>query len=218
MFFCNGEIEHSPLFTRQSYTWSVLPRLYDTGILIVLPFQIHSTQGINLGLISGDTKRHCGPVVIKKYSHKSPVVINIHSIPLISPLTIPKIPSKPPPLKLSEPIRSLLPIGKPLFPWPGPMLPLIPKLPFIPTLPIIPSILPAPLIVPPLLPRRTLPLLPSFLPIVAPLPHISIPFLPKPSHTPMKPLKIPIIGKKSLLQKALDSEIRKVTLPSHIQW
>lgn len=212
----------------------VLRKRYHTGIFIVLPFQIHLTRGVNLGLFAGDAKRNGGPVVIKKYLHKSPVIVNIHTNPLVSPLPRSKLPAKPPPIKLSDSFRSLSPLKKPFFLWPGTILPLLPKLPLLPTalkpvppyspiLPIIPKIavLPTP-IIPSLLPKR-LPFQPSHLtPLIAPihpLSYVSTPYIPKFSRAPkisLKPMKVYNLGKRSLLQNVLGAEIRTMTLPYRI--
>lgn len=202
---------------------------YHTDILNVLPFQIHSAQGFNLGLFAGDTLRRCGPIIIEN-SRKAPVVINIHSKPLTSSLPRPNLTSKPPPLKLSEPIRLPSPLSKSLFSWSAFMSPLFPKLPlvplslkrvptYVPTLPLIPKIpiLPAPTL-PSLLPKHSLlpPLPPPIIAPFYPLPYTLLPFIPQFTHAPMKslkPFKIPFLGKRALLQKALGSEIKTVSVP-----
>lgn len=179
--------------------------LNHTSILTILPFQIHSTQGINLGLFAGDTAPNWAPIIVKKLSRKAPVIINVHYNPFIPPLPRPKLTTKLPPLKLSDPIRSLSPLRKSFFPLPS-VLPLIKALSFVPLalkrpillpkIPIIPKI-PIPATLPSLLLRRAFqPITTSIITPVYPL--RSTPFTSRFSRehkTSLKPLKIPILKK-----------------------
>ncbi|KAM3959536.1 uncharacterized protein ACR2FA_006469 [Aphomia sociella] len=167
--------------------------------------QIPTSHTINLGLIAGDLKPLGNPLSIKKFLRNSPIFININAksnpLPLLS---LPKLPSKPPPLKLPKPpTTSLLssaklraPIIPPIMP-PIIVPPIIPKIPLLPILPIIPPILPP-----------ILPLMPPILPILPRFPSLRLSSL-------LKPLKVPILG-KTPLQKALGSEIHPVTIPCPI--
>lgn len=106
------------------------------------------------------------------------------------------------------------------------MSPLIPKLPLVPItlrplplrVPLIPkvSILPAPITVPSILPKYTLPLLPPLLPpIIAPfypVPYTLLPFIPQFSRAPLpslKRFKKHFFGKRTLLKRALDADLKQ---------
>ncbi|XP_063541528.1 protein diaphanous homolog 1-like isoform X1 [Cydia strobilella] len=175
---------------------------------------IQTSHGINLGLIAGDLKRSGpGPLVVRKVSHRSPVIINVNpglpklpgietlpnpvpkslKLPCLAslpPRPFPKLPAKPPPklLKTSKlkrsPLIPSLPRLRPVFPPPLLLPHLIP--PVIPRLPLLP-------IIPPIMP------VPTLLPFLPP-PLLRAPRLP--TFPPFHPLKLPILG-KSPLEKTL---------------
>ncbi|XP_063389175.1 RNA-binding protein 12-like [Cydia fagiglandana] len=201
-----------------SYTEMEVTRLHARRIckllilLSTLFMFIQTSDGINLGLIAGDLKRSGpGPLVVRKVSHHSPVIINVNpglsklpgiatlpnpvpkspKLPCLAslpPKPFPKLPAKPPPklLKTSKLKRS----------------PLIPSLPRLPGFP--PLLLPH--LIPPVIPRSPLlPVIPPILPIPTLLPFLPPPLLraPKlPTLSPFHPLKLPILG-KSPLEKTL---------------
>nr|XP_034827567.1 protein PELPK1-like [Maniola hyperantus] len=184
---------------------------------------IHVSNGLNLGLISGDLKRTTNPISIRKISHHSPVTINLNSgipkLPAVFPPVLKRKLSKiPSPIKATKRSLKIKPLR--LYKLPKlaklpklrriPKIPKIPKISKIPKIPKIPKLPLLPLIpplLPPLIPK--LPLLP-LLPILPPIPLLPpiLPRLPK----VLKPIRIPIIGKSGL--RALGSEIAPIRVPA----
>ncbi|KAL4712412.1 hypothetical protein ACJJTC_001573 [Scirpophaga incertulas] len=142
-----------------------------------------------------DLQQERRPAIITRHS---PVIINFNSdqpMSSLPPRTLAK-PAKPPPTLLDS---LTLPSSNPLF--------------FAHTLPYYPTLLKLPIpILPPLLPKLPLlpilpPILPPLLPLVPPplilrplMKPISKPFL----GNPLKPITVPILGKKTPLEKLLE--------------
>ncbi|RVE53967.1 hypothetical protein evm_001370 [Chilo suppressalis] len=176
-----------------------------SNCVIIIICSISTIYG---GLLTGDLKLRSTPFTI---NHHAPLVINIdgRNKPPFPPLSLPK-PEKPPPLidQLFSPSRTLLkavsPLGIPkvLSLLPPVVPPLLPKLPILPLLPLPPIIPPIPLL--PFLPPPLIPKLPRTSLLRSSLDPLSL-------RNPLKPLKVPILGKKTPVEKALSKVTKKIS-------